>query len=164
MRKIMIVALVVAGIAVPAALAVTPQAPSAYCKANPALIGSGKTYATMGACVAKQAALAAANRTNAAKACKAEMADANFAASHGGKTFAQFYGTTAGKGKGDGNGDAYGKCVSQKANAKTAAQQTALVNAAKKCRTPELKAQIGSGKTYRNVGACVAAQAKAATS
>ena len=164
MRKIMIVVLVSAGIAVPAALAVTPQAPSAYCKANPALIGDGKTYATMGACVAKQAALAAANRTNAAKACKAEMADANFAAGHGGKTFAQFYGATTGKGKGDGNGDAYGKCVSQKANAKTAAQQTAQVNAAKKCSTPELKVQIGSGKTYRNFGACVAAQAKAATS
>jgi type II secretory pathway pseudopilin PulG len=155
---------VLAALIVPTAFATTPaQAPSAFCKANAALIGAGKTYATMGDCVSKQAALAAANRTNAAKACKAEMADAAFAASHGNKTFDQFYGTSAGNGKGKGNGNAFGTCVSQKAGAKTADQQSAQVNAARKCRTPDLKAQIGSGKTYRNFGACVAAQGKAAS-
>lgn len=164
MKKAFLVTAALAALVVPAALAATPaQAPSAFCKANPALIGSGKTYANFGACVSKQAAIAAANHDNAAKACKAEMTDPAFAGNHGGKTFDQFYGTSSDNGKGKGNGNALGACVSQKASAKTAAQQNAQVNAAKKCRTPELKAQIGSGKTYRNFGACVSAQAKSAS-
>ena len=164
MKRAILVVAVITAIAVPAALAAAPaQAPSAFCKANPALIGTGKTYATFGACVSKQAALAAANNDNAAKACKAEMADPAFATNHDGKTFDQFYGTSEGNGKGKGNGNALGACVSQKAGAKTATQQNAIVNAARKCRTPELKAQIGSGKTYRNFGACVSAQAKSSS-
>lgn len=163
MKKAMLVVLALAAMVVPAALATPPaQAPSAYCKANPALIGAGKTYRNMGACVSRQAALAAANTTNAAKACKAELADANFAAGHDGKTFEQFYGS--GADKGNGNGRAYGSCVSQKASGKTAEQQNAQVNAAKKCRTAPLRDQIGvgTGKAYRNFGTCVAAQTKLA--
>ena len=159
MKKTMVAVLALAAVLVPAALATTPpQAPSAFCKANPALIGAGKTYKNMGDCVSKQAAQTAANSTNAAKACKAEMADANFAASHDGKTFAQFYASNDAKGK----GNAYGKCVSQKASGKTAEQQSAQVNAAKKCRAAPLKDQIGvgTGKIYRNFGACVAAQTR----
>src|SRR4029450_3528240 len=94
MKKAMAIVMLAALVLVSAAFADTsPQAPSAYCKANPALIGAGKTYLTFGACVSKQAALAAANRGNAAKLCKAEQADAAFATAHGGKTFEQFYGT-----------------------------------------------------------------------
>ncbi len=59
-------------------------------------------------------------KVNAAKECKAEQADPNFAASHDGKTFDEFYGTngnpkkeTSGTGK-----NAFGKCVSSKAKAK----------------------------------------------
>ncbi len=59
-------------------------------------------------------------KVNAAKACKAEQADPDFAASHDGKTFDEFYGTngnpkkeTPGTGK-----NAFGKCVSTKAKAK----------------------------------------------
>ena len=110
---------------VPAAFAAPPaQSSSAYCKANAtSLIGAGLLYKTFGACVAKQNTQQDAGATNAAKACNAEQADPNFAAGHGGKTFAQFYGTTAangatgakganGKGNGaNGNGDAFGKCV-----------------------------------------------------
>ena len=53
-------------------------------------------------------------------------------------------------------------CVSSKAKAGSAEQQAAQTNAAKKCRTPELKALIGlgQGKHYKNFGACVAAQSK----
>jgi hypothetical protein len=174
MKRSMILVIALAAVAAPAALATpSPQAPSAYCKANPTLIGEGKTFATMGACVSKQAALAAGAHTNAARACKAEMADPAFPAAHGGKTFDQFYGTNGGNGNaggngkgggnGSGNGNALGNCVSQKAAAKTAGQQAAQTNAAKKCRTPDLKAQIGPGKTYRNFGACVAAQGTAAS-
>ena len=56
--------------------------------------------------------------------------------------------------------NAFGKCVSKIASAKTGAQQTAEVNAAKKCRTAENAAKIGAGKTWRNFGACVKAQSK----
>ena len=48
---------------------------------------------------------------NAAQACRTEQADANFAASHDGKTFDQFYGTNANL------KNAFGKCVSSKAKA-----------------------------------------------
>lgn len=163
MKNAMLVVLALAAMVVPAALATPPaQAPSAYCKANPALIGANKPYKNMGDCVSKQATQATANATNAAKACKAEMAEANFAASHDGKTFDQFYGSNADKG--NGNGNAYGRCVSQKASGKTAQQQNAQINAAIKCRTAPLKDQIGvgTGKTYRNFGACVSAQTKLA--
>lgn len=162
MKKTILMMLALATIIVPAALATTPaQAPSTYCKANTGLIGAGKTYKTMGDCVSKQAALAAANRTNAAKTCKAEMADATFASTHDNKTFDQFYGSTVDNGKGKGNSNAYGNCVSQKSSGKTAQQQAAQLNAAKKCRNAPLKDQIGAApKTYRNFGGCVAAQTK----
>jgi hypothetical protein len=56
------------------------------------------------------------------------------------------------------------KCVSSKANGKTAEQQTAQTNAAKKCRTAEMKNITGAGKTYKTFGACVRTQTKAAAS
>jgi hypothetical protein len=169
MRKFLMVAVVTvaAAVAVPAAFAdASPQAPGAYCIAHPELIGAGKTYPTMKACVKAQKAQNDKNIVNAAKACLAERDDANFATNHNGKTFDQFYGTNGdnGNGKGaqksNGNGNSFGKCVSSKANGKTAEQQTTLTNAAKKCRTPELKALTGAGKQYKNFGACVSAQRK----
>ena len=48
-------------------------------------------------------------RVNAAKQCKAERSDANFAAGHDGKSFSDFYGTNKNK------KNAFGKCVSKKA-------------------------------------------------
>lgn len=169
MRKILMVAMLAAVVAVPAALAdANPQAPGAYCVAHADQIGKGKLYPTMKACVKAQRALRDQNVVNAAKACLADKDDANFAASHGGKTFDQFYGSNGANGKGksdsDGNGNAFGKCVSGKANGKTAEQQTAQTNAATKCRTPEMKALTGASKQYKNFGACVSAQAKLAQS
>src|SRR4051812_16346068 len=109
MKKAILIALVLAAVIVPAALATTPtQASSTYCKAHAtALIGTGMSYKTLGACVANQTAQADKNKVNAAKECTAEMSDSNaaaFAASHGGKTFTQAY-TVKGK------GNAFGKCV-----------------------------------------------------
>jgi hypothetical protein len=45
---------------------------------------------------------------NAAKECQAESADPNFASTHGGKTFEEFYGTNKNR------RNAFGKCVSSK--------------------------------------------------
>ncbi|MET0938878.1 MAG: hypothetical protein ABWY51_06620 [Gaiellaceae bacterium] len=64
-----------------------------------------------GKCVSSKASAAVESQQdatlNAAKKCKAERADANFASGHGGKTFADFYGTNANK------KNAFGKCVSK---------------------------------------------------
>jgi hypothetical protein len=50
---------------------------------------------------------------NAAKACAAELANTGFSSTHGGKSFAAFYGTN------DNDANAFGKCVSMKASGKT---------------------------------------------
>jgi hypothetical protein len=51
------------------------------------------------------------NLQNAAQQCRAERSDPNFAASHDGKSFTDFYGTNHNK------RNAFGKCVSGKAKA-----------------------------------------------
>ncbi|HEU0247027.1 MAG TPA: hypothetical protein VFR38_08060, partial [Gaiellaceae bacterium] len=64
-----------------------------------------------GKCVSSKATAAVESQQdatlNAAKKCKAERADANFAATHGGKSFADHYATNANK------KNAFGKCVSK---------------------------------------------------
>jgi hypothetical protein len=72
---------------------------------------------------------------NAAKECKAERADADFPATHDGKTFQQFYG------KNKNGRNAFGKCVSTKARALKAKEDeadkqdvAAFKNAAKECQ------------------------------
>lgn len=84
--------------------------------ANGKAKGAGAGRNAFGACVSQRAQDAsAAQQTaemNAAKKCKAMRADPGFTAAHGGKTFAQFYGT-------NGNlRNAFGKCVSSLAKAK----------------------------------------------
>jgi hypothetical protein len=128
----------------------------------------GDTYGTnagksnaFGKCVSKRAAktetAAAAAKTNAAKECKAEET-ADTAA------FTAKYGT------GKKGANAYGKCVSGKAKAKTAAtvktEVKADVNAAKSCKAAR-KADAAAfatkwGKARNAFGKCVAATAKAA--
>jgi hypothetical protein len=75
---------------------------------------AGKTNA-LGKCVAKLAAVNQAVVANAAKTCKAEqdLSDDEFKAAHGGKAFAEHYGS------GPNGKNAFGKCVS------AAAKQTA---------------------------------------
>ena len=68
----------------------------------------GKCVSALTSAAAKQQLAA---ELSAAKKCKAMMADQAFAAAHGGKTFAEFYGT--GKQK----TNAYGRCVAQLAQA-----------------------------------------------
>ena len=175
--RMILVAVLACAVAVPAALAAQPATPAAFCKnlqkTSPLLFGSGATYKNLGACVTAQSALSSQSTTNAAKLCKAEQADANFAASHGGKTFEQFYGANPNAKGADKK--AYGACVSAKAATATATQQSAVQNAARKCKAeradPNFAATHG-GKTFaqfygknanlRNAfGKCVSAYAKA---
>jgi hypothetical protein len=167
MKKIVLALVVVAALVPAAAFAAAPQDASTFCKTNASLmIGTSKQFKNMGACVSHQNAQQAQNTTNASAACKAEMASPDFANIHNGQTFAQYYGSNGSQANdkskaGDsGNGNALGKCISAKASAKTASQQSATVKAAKACKTdPALKALIAD-KHYKNFGACVSDQAK----
>ena len=151
--------LLVAGLLVPAALADDPAGPSASSacktlqKTAPDMFGVGKTYRNLGACVSAKSAQADANTTSAAKACKTEQADPNFAGGHGGKSFSDFYGTSGnGNGKSQGKGNALGKCVSGKASAQTAAQTQAQLNAAKQCKAQRADAGFASGHDGKTFG------------
>jgi hypothetical protein len=106
---------------------------------------------------------------SAAQQCKAEQADPNFAASHGGMTFDQFYGTN----KNDKN--SFGKCVSTKVLATLAQQDQNTLNAAQQCRAERSDPNFavghggksftdfyGSNHNKRNAfGKCVSQKAKA---
>jgi hypothetical protein len=109
---------------------------------------------------------------NAAQQCKAEQADPNFAATHGGMTFDQFYGTN------HNDRNSFGKCVSGKVPAAVAQQGENLQNAAQQCRAersdPNFAAGhggesftdfYGSNKNKKNAfGKCVSQKAKAMNS
>jgi hypothetical protein len=55
--------------------------------------------------------------SNPAGTCKSQRSEPNFAASHNGQSFTQFYGTNGGNGRGAG-ANAFGKCVSTTAKRK----------------------------------------------
>jgi hypothetical protein len=107
--------------------------------------------------------------SNAAQQCKTEQADPNFAATHGGMTFDQFYGTNPN------DKNSFGKCVSGKVHEALAQVTTNLQNAAQMCRAergdPAFSAAHG-GKTFMEFygtnknkknafGKCVSQKAKA---
>ena len=144
-------------------------------KSAPAMFGPGKTYRNLGACVSAKAGRTGESGKNAAKACKAEQADANFASTHGGKSFSDFYGTSAnGNGHGQGKGNAFGKCVSSKARDTTDDENGAELNAAKQCKAQRSDASFATshgGKSFSDYygtnankknafGKCVSGRAK----
>jgi hypothetical protein len=101
---------------------------SKQCTAVQAKIGAisfERAFSSFGACVSALTPLAQQNANTAAASCRSARANASFDATHGGKTFAQFYGV------GINHANAYGKCVS----AKEAAASAAAVSAASACQT-----------------------------
>jgi hypothetical protein len=82
----------------------------------------------MGKCVSAWTRAEHQNRHEAEAACKAEQADAGFAAAHGGKSFQQFYGV------GKQGANALQRCVQAKRAAASEADQNAVENAARKCK------------------------------
>ena len=121
-----------------------------------------------GKCVSKMSQAEASHDSAAATACAAERDDANFAGSHGGKSFAQVYGTS-GNANGNGAGkNAFGKCVSSKSDAADAAVQAATVSAGKACKTEQAAGRAaftlkyGTGAKKANAfGKCVSSKAQA---
>jgi hypothetical protein len=125
--------------------------------------GFGQAYATFGACVSRYAPIEQQVTTSANATCTAQQADPNFAATHDGKTFTQFYGI------GKSGRDAFGNCVSTVAKANQAAEQQGRLNPARTCRavrtqlTPSVfDRTYGKNANDRNAfGKCVSMTAKA---
>src|SRR4051794_533654 len=122
---------VLAFVAVPAAFADDSPSPSSQastlCKQQRTAVGTtafkllyGGSANAYGRCVSKVAGNVQSDNANAAKQCAAERADATFAASHDGKTFAQVYSNSA-----------FGKCVSTKAKALSDDRQESTIAAAR---------------------------------
>ena len=175
--KRLLLACVVALVLAPVALADEPgdSGAAAACKAlqktAPAMFGPNGTYKNLGACVSAKSQQAGGNGSNAAKTCKAEQADTNFASTHGGKSFSDYYGTSE---NANGKGNAFGKCVSGKAKAETTSENKAELNAAKQCKAQRADAGFAGshgGKSFNDFygtngnkknafGKCVSALAK----
>ena len=176
--KALFAALAVAAILPVAALA-DPASPSdkangaRSCEAMKTLLTEPtfrSTYGTnadksnaFGKCVSAWTQAEHQNRHAATTACKAEQADAGFAAAHEGKTFAQFYGA------GKSGANALNRCIQAKRAAESAADKQAVVNAARKCKAERktmgevaFKAAYGTNADKSNAfGKCVAKAAAA---
>ena len=116
-----------------------------------------------GKCVSSHEQNANTANTNAAQSCRAQQADPNFAAGHGGKTFDQYYGTGSSNGKGAGK-NAFGKCVSQAVSQSASEQAKADAAAAHSCKAARKTDPVAFatkwGKARNAFGKCVAATAK----
>jgi hypothetical protein len=97
-----------------------------------------------GQCVSKWTRGEHQNRLEAVTACKAEQADAGFAAAHSDKTFAQFYGT------GKNGANALQRCVQSKRHAGSVADRKATVNAARSCKAE--RKELGDAAFIANHG------------
>jgi hypothetical protein len=124
-----------------------------------------QTYHSFAGCLGKQTPIAKSDVQNAAKTCKAQRSDLNFATEtgHDGKTFNQFYGTNGGNGKGAG-ANAYGKCVSTIAKQNAHSDVADTVSATATCKalkqdTATFQATYGTGRNA--FGKCVSKQANA---
>ncbi len=168
--KRLIVLLVAAAVLAPVAASAgaTANTTSARldCTKLRAAIGAtafGQAYSSFGACVSRYAPVEQQVTVSAQATCTAQQADPNFATTHGGKTFAQYYGS----GKKERN--AFGNCVSTVAKANSKSEQQGRVNPARTCRsertqlgTSTFNATYGKNSNDRNAfGKCVSATAKA---
>ena len=169
MKKFLLLLSLVALVAPVAAFADGSPSPAqtanAICAAAKTAMGTSfaTTYGTnaaksnaFGKCVSANAKSAQNAITNASKSCKAQLADANFASAHDGKSFAQFYG-------GSKNGkNAMGKCVSQAVQSAVAAQAKASKAALKSCKAAMKADKAAFATTYGTgkdaLGKCVAAK------
>jgi hypothetical protein len=171
MKMLMLLAVIAALVAPVAAFASGAPSPAStansLCKATQTAMGAKLFSQTFGAnafgkCVAKNAATAKAIVSSAAKTCKTQQADVNFATAHSGQTFDQVYGNGS-KGK-SADANAYGKCVSHAVSSSVAAHAKATTAAAKTCKAALKANAVGFAATYGKdqnaFGKCVAATTK----
>ena len=165
-RKLIVLLVAVAVLAPVAASAGTGSASArSDCAKLRAAMGTtafSQAYATFGACVSRYAPIEQQLISSANVTCTAQQADPDFAATHGGKTFDQYYG----KGKKDQN--AFANCVSIVAKASRQAEQQGRMNPARTCRALRARLTVslfdmsyGKNKNDRNAfGKCVSATAR----
>lgn len=164
MKTTLVTLLVAAAIAPVAALAAGPSSDAtksaqADCTALQAKMGATAftaAYSTFGACVSKYAPVEQQTITSANDTCTAQQTATDFAATHGGKTFDQFYGT------GKKSSNAFGNCVSTVAKASAQAERQNRLNPAQTCRASQK--QMGTAAfnaLYRTFGKCVSVVARA---
>lgn len=118
-------------------------------------------YRTFGACVSSYAPVEKQVSVSATATCTAEQADPNFASTHNGETFDQYYGT------GQHDRNAFANCVASVAKANRKAEQQGRMNPARTCRalrtqltTPIFNKTYGKNANSRNAfGKCVSATA-----
>jgi hypothetical protein len=163
--RTLIATLVVAVLVAPvAAFAAAPSGDAAKsaqadCTALKAKMGATaftQAYSTFGSCVSKLAPVEQQSITSAQATCTAKQVDTNFASTHGGKTFDQFYGT------GKKASNSFGNCVSSISKASSQTERQNRLNPAQTCRAS--RTQMGTpafNALYRNFGACVSKVAKA---
>ncbi|MEX0674944.1 MAG: hypothetical protein WD067_09220 [Gaiellaceae bacterium] len=170
MKRLLVLALFALPVLPVSAWAAPPSAQAstnatAACKAQRAQIGEtafAQAWGTLGRCVTSLARVEQQNLDAARAACTAEQNDPNFAATHEGKTFTQFYGS------GPSGKNAFARCVSTKAKASSRAEGQARPNPARLCRTertamtPAVFTQTYGGAANA-FGKCVSAKAKAQT-
>jgi hypothetical protein len=117
---------------------------SSQCIAVQARLGPSafaSEFGSFGACVSALTPLARQNAISAATLCQAERANAGFAKTHGGKTFARFYGI------GHKLKNAYASCLA----AKERSASLTTVAAAAACRAAQANAAFAAthgGKTF----------------
>lgn len=168
-RKAILLAAIVL-VAVPAAMAsgqsqTSAQVQCTHLRASMGTSAFTQTYPTFGACVSKLAPVDQGNTASAQSTCQAQQADTNFAASHDGKTFDQFYGT------GKHGKNAFGRCVSASVQASSTAEEQATPNPARTCRaartsmgTAAFGQLYGTNANKSNAfGKCVSKTARAQT-
>jgi hypothetical protein len=122
---------------------------------------NGSRSNAFGKCVSQWQKTSHTARHAAETACRAESADSAFAATHGGKTFTQFYGT------GKTGQNALKKCIARKLAATLTQEQKATQNAAHQCKverqtlgTTAFAAKYGTNANKSNAfGKCVSMRA-----
>ena len=164
MKTILATLVVAAAFAPVAAFAAAPssdatksaQADCTALRAKMGLTSFSQAYSSFGACVSKFAPVEQSNITSAQATCTAQQADTNFASTHNGKAFDQFYGT------GKKGNNAFGNCVSTLASASSNAERQGRLNPSQTCRNS--RSQMGLATfnlTYRTYGKCVSVVAHA---
>jgi hypothetical protein len=158
MKTILVTLVVAAAVAPVAAFAAAPatdatrsaQADCTALKAKMGLTSFSQAYSSFGACVSGYASVEQANITSAQATCTAQQADANFASTHNGQSFDQFYGS------GKKGNNAFNSCVSKLAQASSKTEQQNRLNPSRSCTSmrTQMTAAVFTA-TYRTFGKCV---------
>jgi hypothetical protein len=168
MKRLIVLFAVAAVLAPVAALAGTPSSTTSArvdCSKLRATMGTtafSQAYPTFGNCLSAYAPVEQQATASAQDTCSAQQADPTFAATHGGKTFSQYYGS------GKNSKNAFGNCVSSTNKADSQAEQSGRLNPARTCRglrttlgTPLFDKTYGKNANDKNAfGKCVASTAK----